>query len=226
LGKDYKLAFIIQPGDIGGMLKPKDVVLIGSAHSGFVNSSGKMEHYLQPSGLKTTTLSPSQVLNASTKNFYQGSKAWTISDIRNYHYMLKEYDQEDLNKYTEYPNYPYKGEPIKVFRLKSDCDDLSGSWVGELKVTSVEGSASIEVGKSRLVRNDEFQVSQKGCDVSLTFNTNEIHGTVKENVAAFTQKIAGSVTEAKLTLKGDMVDVELTQKGNGITLVSSGQLKH
>ena len=226
LTKDYDLVFTIPPGETAAALQPKDVIIIGAAHSGVVNANRRIDHYLQPSGKVITKLSPQEILSKPQKNFYHDASSWSIAEIRDYHYMLKKYDQNDYNKYEEFPNYPYKNEPIKVYRKKGNCADISGNWKGSLKVDSVTGSTSILVDSTRLVREGEFQVTQQGCDVSLKFNANEISGTFQNGSANLTTKKTGMVTEATLTPDGTSLKVKLKQSGNGIEMASSGTLQH
>src|SRR5262245_8934795 len=91
MNKDYDLVFTILPPETTAAIQANDVIIIGNAHSGVVNSNRRLNHYLQPSGKATTKLSPQEILSKPRPNFFHDSSSWTIAEIRDYHYMLKEY---------------------------------------------------------------------------------------------------------------------------------------
>lgn len=102
----------------------------------------------------------------------------------------------------------------------TSCGNISGAWIGELEVTGVSGPSSIEKGQTRHVRGGSFTVAQKDCDVSLRFNTNEIIGTMENDVAVLSKPVTGSLVEVKLTLENGKLRVVLKQ-GSGATVITS-----
>ncbi len=92
-------------------LRPGDVVIIGVAHSGFVNDQGHIDHYIQmrehPSETKSTLIvvSPSEVESQPT--FYRN---WPLERIMNFSRVLANDDG------TTRTQYPYRGKPVQVWR--------------------------------------------------------------------------------------------------------------
>lgn len=59
-----------------GKLRPGDVVIFGDAHSGVVNGSGLIDHFVQKFGASGTRYRPEEIL--ALDNFHRD---WTLLDI-------------------------------------------------------------------------------------------------------------------------------------------------
>ena len=104
------------------------------------------------------------------------------------------------------------------------CEDLSGSWSGQLSVTDVSGTTSIEKGQKR---NAQFVVAQsKDCSVTLKWGSNEIRGKAEKGKAELSEKVAGALSHASLSLESGALKVVIRQAlGGSGSVTSDGTLK-
>lgn len=102
-----------------------DVIIIGDAHSGVVNSQGGIDHYLQPVVKGKTTPTPYKPAQLpSLSNFLHN---WTVKDFREYHHKAEqEYpiqipviDWNIVLWSTTTTVYPYKEDIIEVWHQTS-----------------------------------------------------------------------------------------------------------
>jgi hypothetical protein len=131
---------------------------------------------------------------------------------------------------------------LNVFEVRP-CPDIKGTWTCTLFVKEVKGTSNIKEGSNRLAT---FTIDQENCDATLHFNNNQISGeflagetiasqlggkTVREerDEVVFTKNLAGTLTEARLTIYGigsgsrqGTMDIEIEQKTSDGTYITSG----
>lgn len=93
-------------------LMPGDVVIIGGAHSGFVNEQGNIDHYIQKKEDPSRSLSPTVVVTPATvelqDTFYRN---WPLERILGFSRQILNDDGK-----TYRIQYPYRGKPVQVWR--------------------------------------------------------------------------------------------------------------
>ena len=131
-GKKYQIEFTVPPGssDLPEKLKCGDIIIIGSAHSGVVNSSLGIDSYLQPIVIGGGIDPVVQYKPSRIKSLNNFERNWSVRKIRNYKREIIEEKVETGVKYWKFwtdeiwvrkwtetrTQYPYRDDVLEVWR--------------------------------------------------------------------------------------------------------------
>lgn len=113
MANNYEIALTTTPSTPGAdsKLRPGDVVFFGHAHSGVVNSQGRIDHFLQNMQQVGKHYDPAEL--PSLPNFYRG---WTMVQFANLSREIRTYS--DLRNETTHTVFPYRNMKVEVWRSR------------------------------------------------------------------------------------------------------------
>ena len=114
---DYVLVKVFAPNSANAddFLQPGDVVVMGTAHSGYVNAQRKIDHLIQPPGAPGTRMSGDGAM--ASPNF---KRAWTLAQLWG---PIERTDSQG----NVYRNAPYGGASASIYRKAQLKQELPGS---------------------------------------------------------------------------------------------------
>lgn len=103
--KSFKFTNAAQNPIAQSKLRAGDVIIIGDAHSGVVNASGLIDHFIQVFGASGTAYLPQDILGM--ENF---KRNWTLLQMVNFQRqtpdgrMIQPYASQEVEVWRKYPN--------------------------------------------------------------------------------------------------------------------------